>query len=205
MKKIILCCILVTFTMFLIAQTAKEDAISSLDTAKTLIQQNNLQKAQDEINFALSKISEIQAEELVKYIPDAPPGFKLDEKKGQGLGQMGGLMGSANAITAKGNYSKGDDISLELTISEGGMLGKTASLISMGQMYGGGSSSGAKSVRVNGYTGTLEFDAENHSGKLNLQVGEKISIIVEGNGIDNAEILKTLAGKIDLAKLEKAF
>jgi hypothetical protein len=205
MKKIILICMLISFTMILLAQTAKEDALSSLDTAKTLIQQNNLQKAQEEINFALSKISEIQSEELVKYIPDAPPGYKLDEKKAQGLGQMGGIMGSANAVTATGNYSNDADASIELTISEGGMLGKTASLINMGQMYGGGASTGAKSVRVNGYTGTMEFDAENHSGKLNLQVGEKISVIIEGNGIDNVEILKTLAGKIDLARLEKAF
>jgi hypothetical protein len=204
MKKIILCCTLITFTLLLFAQTAKEDALSSLDTAKTLIQQNNYQKAQEEINFALSKISEIQSEELVKFIPDAPPGFKLDEKKGQGLGQMGAMMGSANAVTATGTYTK-DDSSLEVTISEGGMLGKTASLMAMGQMYGGGGAGGSKSVRVNGYTGTQEFDAENHSGKLTLQVGEKISITIEGNGIDNVEILKTLAGKIDLAKLEKAF
>lgn len=205
MKKIILCCMLIAFTMFLFAQTAKEEALSSLDTAKKLIQDNNLQKAQDEINFALSKISEIQSEELVKYIPDAPPGFTLEEKKGQGLGQMGAMMGSANAITAKGTYRKGDNTSIDLTISEGGMLGKTASLMNMGQMYGAGGSGGAKSVRVSGYTGTLEFDAENKSGKLNLQIGEKVSITIEGDGIDNAEILKTLAGKIDLAKLEKAF
>ncbi len=202
MKRIILCCLIATCTLIILAQTAKEEALSSLDNAKTLIQQNNYQKAQDEINFALTKISEIQSEELVKYIPEILPGYKLDEKKSQGLGQMGGFMGSANAITATGTYRNDADGSIELTISEGGLLGKTAGLAAM---YGGGSSDGAKSIRISGYTGTTEYDAENKSGKLTLQVGEKISISIEGNQIDNVEILKTLVGKIELTKLEKAF
>jgi hypothetical protein len=38
-----------------------------------------------------------------------------------------------------------------------------------------------------------------------VQVGDKISVLVEGNNIASADIMKTLAEKIDLAKLEKAF
>jgi hypothetical protein len=204
MKKVILCCMLLTFTMFLLAQTAKDDAISSLDNAKALIQQNNLQKAQDEINFALSKISEIQSEELVKYIPDAIPGFKLSEKNAQGLGQTAGILGGGGGMMAKGSYNNNNEGSVDITISVGVIMGKANALA---QMYGGGAGvgTGTKSVRINGYNGTIEFDTDSKDGKLTIQVGEKTNITIEGSNIDNADVLKTFAGKIDMARLEKAF
>jgi hypothetical protein len=208
MKKTILLLLVSVFVIGLFAQTASEEAIQSLDNAKNLITQKNYAKAQDEINFALSKISEIQAEDLIKFIPDAPTGWKQNEKTSNGLGQAGAIMGSANAITAKGEYSKGDEQSVSVTISIGGMLGKTAGFMGLGALMGGsssGSGSNSKSVRIAGYTGTTEYDAENKDGKLTIQVGEKISVTMEGNGLENGEVLKTFAAKMDLAKLEKAF
>ena len=211
MRKAVIALFLLAFIGILAAQAAQDEAIQSLDNAKGLINQKNYVKAQDEINYALSKLSELLSEELVKYIPDAPDGFRQDSKNAQGLGQMGGIMGSANAIAAKGDYTgttaTGDDSqpSVHITISVGGMMGKMASLAAMGQMYGGGSGTNSKSIRVAGYAGTMEYSTEDKNGKLSLQVGDKVSVVIEGDNLANGDVLKTFAGKIDLAKLEKAF
>ncbi len=208
MKQTILTILLIVVTCMMFAEGAADEALQSLDNAKSMIQQKNYTKAQDEINFALSKISEIQAEELIKFIPDAPTGWTQNDKNSSGLGQAGAIMGSANAITAKGEYSKGDEQTVSLTISVGGFLGKSAGFMGLGALMGGSSSSGnknSKSIRIAGYTGTNEYDAENKNGTLTLQVGEKTSINIEGNDLENAEVLKAFANKIDLAKLEKAF
>lgn len=212
MKKTAFITILLVFVLSLMAQTAKEEAIQSLDNAKRLITQDNYAKAQEEISFASSKINEILSEQLVKYLPDAPAGYKVDERNAQGLGQMGGFLGSANAITAIGRYSgttedaDGNIANLTLTISIGGLIGKTAGFAALGQMFGGGGAgTGSKSIRVSGYTANQEFQSGDSSGKLTVQVGEKVSVLIEGNGIKTADIMKTLVEKIDLAKLEKAF
>src|SRR5512133_3928041 len=164
MKRTAIIVLLMVFILGLMAQTAKDEAIQSLENAKKLIAQDNYTKAQDEINFASSKISEILSEQLVKYLPDAPAGYKVEEKNAQGLGQMGGMMGSANAITAVGRYranaedADGNTSELTLTISIGGLLGKTAGFAALGQMFGGaGSGTGSKSIRVGGYTANQEF------------------------------------------------
>jgi hypothetical protein len=168
--------------------------------------QKNYVKAQDEINFALAKLSELLAEDLIKFIPDAPAGWTQGEKSSTGLGQMGGIMGSANAITATADYSKGDETTAKVTISVGGFIGKSAGLMGLGAMYGGNSGgNNSKSIRISGYTGTNEYNTEDKDGKLTVQVGEKISVNIEGYNLDNAEVLKAFANKIDLAKLEKAF
>jgi len=207
MKKTMLLILLSIFALALFAQAAKDEALQSLENAKNLIEQKNYVKAQDEINFALSKLSELLAEDLLKFIPDAPTGWKQDDKSSAGLGQAGAFMGSANAITAKGEYSKGDDNSVTLTISVGGMLGKTAGFMGLGALMGGSTSGNqnSKSIRIAGYTGTNEYNIEDKDGNLSLQVGEKVSVSIQGNNLENAEVLKAFANKIDLAKLEKAF
>lgn len=216
MKKLVILILFATLILALAAQSAKEEAIQSLDNAKRYIQQDNLAKAQDEMNYASSKISEILSEQLVLFIPDAPTGYVLEEKNAQGLGQMGSIVGSANAIAAFGKYNAlkedpdGNTPNLTLTISVGGIMGQVSALAGLGNMFSGmgmsaSNGSGTKTLRVGGYSGTQEFSASDGSGTLTVQVGSKISVIVEGDNIKSADVMKVLAEKIDLAKLEKSF
>jgi hypothetical protein len=210
MKKITLLVLIITLGFCLVAQTPKDEAMESLDNAKKFLQADNYPKAQDEINYATGKINEILSEMLVKYIPDAPAGFRVDEKNAQGMGAAGAVLGSANSVMANGKYSAskedsdGNIASLNLTITMGGILGQASGLAALGQMFSGyGMGTANKTIKVGGYSGTQEFSAG--TGKLTVQVGSKISVIVEGDNLSNPEIMKILAEKIDLAKLEKAF
>ena len=204
MKNIILLIIAVVFATTCLMATPKEEAIESLGEAKNLIQADSYVKAQEELNYALAKISEILAEELVKYIPESVPGLDFDEKEGQSLGSAGAIIGSANSIVATGKYSKGD-VSIDLTITVGGVAGQAGGLMGLASMFGGMSTSTGKTVRVNGYSGNQEFDKDEGSGTLTISVGSKITVMVSGDGMTTADLLKTVAEKVDMAKLEKSF
>jgi hypothetical protein len=141
---------------------------------------------------------------LVKYLPDAPTGYNVDTREAVNLGAAGAWVGSANSLAAEGDYSAESGSSLKVTISVGGLLGQTAGFAAMGQMWGG-AGTGSTSVRVKGYTGTLEFDQENRSGTLTIKVGDDTSVMVEGYDIASGDVLKALAEKIDLSNLEKKF
>ena len=204
MRKILLLAALLLLTLNLLAEDPAKEAAASLDNAKDLLGKGEYVQAQDEINFALAKINEILAEELLKYIPDSPEGFQLVNKEAQNLAAAGALIGGPNSISATGSYSKGD-ASLTLTIAVGGMLGKTGGLMGMAAMFGGMNAGGGKTVRVQGYSGNQEFDKGEKTGTLTLQVGDKITVMVEGDDIESADLLKELAEKIDLTKLQKSF
>ena len=212
MKKLLILSVLLLLALAMTAQSAKEEALQSLDSAKQLILQNNYPKAQGELNYASSKLSELLSEMLVLYLPDAPAGYKVEEKSASGLGQMGAMLGSANTVAAVGTYtatkenSDGDTPELTLTISLGGIMGQASGLAALGQMFGGmGTGTGSKTIRVSGYTGTQEYTGANNSATLTVQVGPKISVIVNGENLQSPDIMKTLAEKIELSKLEKAF
>ncbi len=204
MKKLCFWIVIVTACLSLSAQNAKQEALQSLDEAKALINGNQLAKAQEEINYASTKISEILSDELVKFIPDAPAGFTLEDRGAMSLGQAGAIIGSANSISASGQYRKGES-DLELSITVGGLVGQAGGLMGLAAMFGGMGGTNTRSSRINGYNATTEYDPSMQSGTLTVKVGEKITVIVEGSNIENADVLKTLAEEVDLSLLEKSF
>lgn len=192
---------LIIITVLLLAlglnAAPKDEAIEAIDTAKTLINKDDYIKAKNEIDFALSKINEILAEQLLAYIPEGSGGFKLENKAVVPLNIMG------TSITASGEYTNGDS-SFDLTISAGGLLGQSAGLLGFANLFGAVGTTG-KTIRVSGYTGTQDYDAEDMSGTLTVKVNDRVTVVVTGENIKNADLLKTLAEKVDFSKLEKAY
>jgi len=207
-----------------------QETIDSLDNAKELLFKKDYSRAVEEIEYALSKINEIQAERLVAYVPDAPKGFNIESKSSQGLGQAGAIVGGAGTIMAEARYiglppsqdtnnkkNKKDQNDEEnadenynapyinLKISVGGIMGKMGSMSALGKMFGGSAGNGVKSVRVKGYTGVLEYSKENKSGTLTVQVGEKVSVTLEGSYIGSGDILVTIANSMKLQELVTNF
>jgi len=204
MKKNLVIMILIFTSFCLFAQNAKSEAIDSLDDAKAMIQKGQYLQAQEELNYAQAKLGELLSEDLIKFIPDAPAGFTLTDKSSQSLGQAGAIIGSANAIAATANYNK-DDTELDLTIAVGGLPGQAAGLMGLAAMFGGMTDTRSKTIRIKGNNATLEYDEYDQSGTLTVKVGEKISVIVEGENIENADILRSLAEQVDYTALQKAF
>jgi hypothetical protein len=196
----------VFFSSSVFAENIQEEAIDSLSTASTFVKKGNYNKAIEEINYALSKINELTASGLLKFIPKPPQGFTLDNKQSQGTGAAASIAGNAGATAS---YSNPAGSVLNLNIAIGGMSGKMASLAAFGQMFAGLAQNAggpqSKQIRVNGYTGTQIFNSQEMSGTLTFQVGQKTSVTIEGNNIQSPETLKALAKNIDFQGLEDNF
>jgi hypothetical protein len=204
MKKMIGMAMLLLLVVSFLAADARKEALESLDAAKAFLTKGDYAKAQDEMNYAQSKISEIMAEDLLKHIPEKPEGFTFESKEASSLGQAGAIIASANAVAAVGHYTKGNS-TFDITITMGGAVGQTGNLMSgLASMFGG-MATGTTQVRVKGYTGTQEYDKSSNTGSITLKVGEKISVIVSGDDIKSPDLLKALAEQMDLALLEKSF
>jgi hypothetical protein len=189
-----------------IGENIQEEAVESLTTAQKLVKDGNYNKAIEEINYALAKINELTAANLIKYIPEAPEGFTLVNKQSQGVGANAAIAGNAGASA---EYSGQNGANVDLNIAIGGMTGKMASLAAIGSMFAGLSQdAGAgqtRQIRVQGYTGTEIYNAAERSGTLTFQVGEKTSVTIEGNNIESVDMLMLFAKKMDFSGIEKDF
>ncbi|MCC7429342.1 hypothetical protein IT568_00725 [bacterium] len=195
------------FCSFVLAdenQVASE-IIESLETAKGFVKQKNWEKVQEELNYALSKIGEIKSQNLVKFLPEAPKGFRKENANAQSIGSAGAFVGSAGAVNATADYypEKDDDNSksVKIEIFSGGMLGGIGGLA---QAFSGFAQSGGTkntNVRIKGYKGMQEWEED--YGKLTIAIENKATIVISANGYPNAEILKTFAELINFSGIEK--
>lgn len=187
-------------------QDAKTEAVDSLATAQTFVQNGNYNKAIEEINYALAKVNELTATELLKFLPEPPTGFTLINKQSQGIGTGASIAGNAGASA---DYSHSSGATVNLTIAMGGMTGNIANIASLGSLFAGFSQDPglgqSKKVRVQGYTGTELYNPNDQTGSLSFQVGDKTSVIFDGSAIQSADILMELAKAFDFANFEKSF
>ncbi len=207
MKKIILpAALTLLLSINSYAENIQTEAVDSLTTAQTFVSDGNYKKAIEEINYALAKVNELTATELLKYIPEAPEGYTLNNKQSQGVGAAASIAGTAGATA---DYSHSDGGNINLTISIGGITGKMASIAALGSIFAGLSQETGvgqtRQIRVQGYTGTEIYNGNDQTGTLSFQIGEKTSVTFEGSGIQSAEPLKTLAKSFDFAGLEKNY
>ncbi|MCP3890107.1 MAG: hypothetical protein GY702_14740 [Desulfobulbaceae bacterium] len=207
MKKLFIPLTLSLFlTTNLQANNIETEAVDSLSTAQNFVQDGNYSKAVEEINYALAKINELTATELLKFIPPPPDGYSLLNKQSQGVGAGASIAGNAGA-TAEYASTKGATINLNIAI--GGMTGKMASFAALGSIFAGLSQESGegqtRKVRIQGYTGTEIYNSSDQTGTLTFQVGQKASVTFEGNTIQSTEELMQFAKSFDFAGLEKTF
>ncbi|MFT5701666.1 MAG: hypothetical protein ACI8ZB_004561 [Desulforhopalus sp.] len=207
MKKIILhAALALALSINCYAEDIQDEAVESLATAQKFTIDGNYKKAIDEINYALAKINELTATELLKYIPAAPEGYTLINKQSQGVGAAASIAGTAGA-TAEYSHSDGGTINLNIAI--GGVTGKMASIAALGSIFAGLSQEAGvgqtRQVRVQGYTGTEVYNSNDQTGTLSFQIGDKTSVTFEGSVIKSSDVLKNLAKSFDFASLEKNY
>lgn len=187
-------------------QDAKTEALESLSTAQTFVKNGSYNKAVEEINYALAKVNELTAAELIKFIPEPPAGFTLINKQSQGIGTAASIAGNAGA-SAEYSHSSGGTVNL--TIAIGGVSGNMANLAALGSLFAGLSqdtmTGQSKKIRVQGYTGTELYNSNNQTGSLTFQIGNKTSIMFEGSSIESADLLMQLAKSFDFPNFEKSF
>lgn len=188
------------------ADEIQNEAVDSLSTAQKFVTDGNYSKAIEEINYALAKINELTAAQLLSFIPDPPDGYILINKNSQGSGAGASIMGTAGATA---EYSSESGAKIDLNIAIGGVSGKMASLAAFGSMFAGlAQDAGAgqtRQIRVQGYTGTEMFNAQTGEGTLTFQIGQKTSITFKGTSIESVDVLKGLAQNFDFAGIEKSF
>lgn len=144
---------------------------------------------------SLAQAQPVHFKELMSIVAIAPPeGWEVAKKpKGQ-------TMKSPIQMSEAEVEFKSGDKRLEVKIVDG--LGGMMPL--MGLMRGmemESSEEYMKSIEVQGFKGTESYKYNEKEGDIKLPVANRFLVTIEGKGIDNTDVLKEVAGKLDLKKL----
>lgn len=126
---------------------------------------------------------------------DPPEGWKVAEKP-----QGKTLKSPVQVSEAEVEFRSGENKEIEIKIVDG--LGSMMPFLSMAQGVEMESSEEyVKPIEVQGFKGTEKFEYKKKEGEIILPVANRFMVTIEGKGMENNDVLKEVAGKLDLKKL----
>ena len=109
-KKIMAVLVLAAGITTSIYADAKDEAMESIESAKEMITAQDYAKAIEELNFAITKLNEMQSSKLLKYLPKEIAGYKIS---GDGAKTVSNALLGANTTIATVEFEAPSQIKIE--------------------------------------------------------------------------------------------
>lgn len=145
-------------------------------------------------------VEPVDFRELKVLLPERAAGMARSEIKGERNAVMGIKVSEATA-----EYATEEGSSIRIKIMDMGSVSGIVGLATVAWAHAEIDSETEtgyeKTITFSGYRAFEKFDTANKDGQLNILVGERFVVEVEGRGV-TMDQLKAAAGQIDLGKLE---
>lgn len=200
MKKAMVVLLVMIFGLMGMAGARADEISDTIDRAKKLYQEGKYSEASSELQFAVSQIQNLQAEQLKKLLPGPLPGWTAEEASVSAapMGLFGG------GVTASKTYTKedtGEFIEVEI-LTESPLLQTALMFLTNPAMLAG--QPDTKLVRVKGEKALEKFSPKDKEGELSVVLEGKTLITVKGSEITNKNILYEYMEKMDFGTIKKA-
>lgn len=136
----------------------------------------------------------VNYQELLPFVDIKIPGWTMEGKpSGTTLKQ-----GKVTLSEARVSFRAGDQ-TLELIIID--FLGKPIPFLNGQHIQMESSEETMRTIEVQGFKAVEAFHLEDQQGELNISVADRFWVKIDGEGIDNLEVLKNVVRQMDLKKL----
>jgi hypothetical protein len=136
----------------------------------------------------------VNFKELLPFVEIKLPGWDMEGKPSGTTLKQGTMMVSE----ARASFRAGDK-TLEIIIMD--FLGKPIPFLMGQQLEMQSTEETVRTTEVQGFKALEAFRNRDKQGELNISVADRFWVKIDGEGIDNLEVLKTAAQQIDLKKL----
>jgi hypothetical protein len=136
----------------------------------------------------------VNFKELLPFVDMEIPGWTMEGKPSGTTLKQGKVMLSE----ARVSFRAGDQ-TLEVVIMD--FLGKTIPFLTGQHLQIETSEETARTAEVQGFKAVETFRHQEREGELNISVADRFWVKIDGEGIDNPEVLKNVAQRMNLKKL----
>ena len=136
----------------------------------------------------------VNFKELLPFVDLKIPGWTMEGKPSGTTLKQGKVMVSE----ARVSFRAGDQ-TLEVIIMD--FLGKTIPFLTGQHLEMESSEETVRTIEVQGFKAFETFRHQERQGELNISVADRFWVKIDGDGIDNLEVLKNVVQQMDLKKL----
>lgn len=184
----------------LLALVARADEITDqIDQAKAYYEEGDVGGALGELEFAMQALRGKLSASLLETFPAAPPGWTASDETGGDASAALPMMGGN--VVQRTYQQDGGQARIEASLmSGGGFMQGLASMFMNPAMLA--AQPNAKRVRVGRENGVVIYDPSDRSGQLMVDLGGKISLMLQGSHLDGPEPMTSLVEGWDLKKVK---
>jgi hypothetical protein len=136
----------------------------------------------------------VNFKELLPFVDLKIPGWTMEGKPSGATLKQGNVMVSEARVSFKAG-----DQTLEVIIMD--FLGKTIPFLAAQQLQMETNEETVRTTEVQGFKAFETFRHQDKQGELNISVADRFWVKLDGEGIDNLEVLTKVAQQMDLKKL----
>jgi len=136
----------------------------------------------------------VNFKELLPFVDITIPGWTMEGKPCGNTLKQGQVMLSETRVSFKAG-----DQTLEIIIMD--FLGKTIPFLTGQQLQMESTEETVRITEVQGFKAFETFRHQDKQGELNISVADRFWVKIDGEGVDNLEVLEKVAQQMDLKKL----
>lgn len=183
MRNLKIVILILAAVLFLGFQPAySDDIVEAINEAVDAYNEKEYQEAIESLDYAKQLIQQMRSEGLMKYLPEALPGWESKSPKTQNMGMLGGMAGVSKEYLKTGQRRK------RVTISIFGQSPIMQGMMAMfNPMYAG--SSGGKLQKIKRNKAIVKYNPDSNSGEISVLVKKKFIVTIKGSSVEKMELM----------------
>jgi len=172
-----------------------DEILESLKEAEDAYNDKAYSEALEAIDYAKQLILQMSSENMATFLPEPPDGWQAGEAVSQSMGMLGGAS-TIERVYTRADQSNGGRVSMSI-------MGESPMFMGLINMFNPAiaGADGGKLKKIKRNKSIVKYNAQNRSGEIMVNVAKKFIITIDGNGIDEEELLG-FAESIDYAGLK---
>jgi hypothetical protein len=162
-----------------------DEILDTMNEAIEAYKEKAYGEAAESLDYAKQLIQQLRSEGIMKFLPEALPGWESKTAQTQSMGMLGGMSGVQKEYWKPGTGDQGRKrITINIMAESPMMQGMMAMF---NPMYAG--AQGGKLQKIKRNKAIVKYDPDSRSGEANVLVEKSYIVSIKGNSVDEKDLL----------------
>ena len=185
LKRLLILTTLLIFVSWGTIPAAADEILNAMNEAIEAYKEKEYGEAAESLDYAKQLIQQLRTERIMKFLPEALPGWESKTAQTQSMGMLGGMAGVQKEYFKPGT---GDQSRKRITIN---IMAESPMMQGMMTMFNPmyASAQGGKLQKIKRNKAIVKYDPDNRSGEANVLVEKEYIVSIKGNSVDQKDLM----------------
>ena len=186
LKRLLILPVLLIFVCWGPIPACADEILEAMNEAIEAYKEKEYAEAAESLDYARQLIQQLRSENIMKFLPEAMPGWESKTAKTQSTGMLGGMSGVQREYFKPGTGDQGRKrITINIMADSPMMQGMMAMF---NPMYAG--AQGGKLQKIKRNKAIVKYDPDRKNGEVNVLVDKRYIVAIKGNSVDKEDLME---------------